>query len=270
MGIPLQALAAPLSDRFRNIETVTGRIIDSVEALWPDDPLVPGLKVNLGVGFAVTPEYTGSDEYDTTFIPIIRLQYKNMLSLTGNTVRYYAQDVNGFRWGALASYSSGRKAKDHTDLIGLDNISATIVFGPFVEYRLKHYRINAELRQALGSGQGLEGRVGASMGLLKTEKWAAQAGINVKWNSAKRMRTQFGITPEESAASAIGLDAYRPGSGFQEAAISVGGQYKFNDRWSWVQFIEYTRLLGDAKNSPLVKAGSANQVVGGTGVIYSF
>ena len=47
--------------------------------------------------------------------------------------------------------------------------------------------------------------------------------------------------------------------------------YPFNKFWSFITIANYTRLLNDAANSPLVEnAGSKNQFWLGLGVAYRF
>ena len=53
-------------------------------------------------------------------------------------------------------------------------------------------------------------------------------------------------------------------------ALSLGALYQLSRRSHLGLFTEYTRLIGDAEDSPLVQVGSPNQITGGVGLIFSF
>ena len=83
------------------------------------------------------------------------------------------------------------------------------------------------------------------------------------------MNAFFGVDAGQSAGS--GLPVYQPGSGIRDVAFGVSSNYLISEHFSVISNIRYSRLLGGAKNSPLVQQrGSANQVSFSTYVIYSF
>jgi outer membrane protein len=54
-------------------------------------------------------------------------------------------------------------------------------------------------------------------------------------------------------------------------ALASGMSYQFDDRWGVFGYARYARLVGDAANSPIVRAfGSRNQLSGGIGLNYTF
>lgn len=262
---------AQAQDRLDMIERVSSSIYEAIEDLWPEELEVPGLRADLGVGLGFSPEYKGSDDRETSIVPLIRLQYGPDLVLTGYTLKYSAYRMGDLTLGGLARYQSGRKQDTHEALMGLGNIRATVAVGPFLQYRIhEHIRLFADMRHALGAGQGTRVDFGARVGFYKTEKFGALGAIRATWASDKYMRTFFGVTPQQSAASHLGHAVYRPGSGISEVAFSVGSRYYISDETSIVNFVEYGRLFGNAKDSPLVDAGSANQFTGGVGLLFSF
>jgi outer membrane scaffolding protein for murein synthesis (MipA/OmpV family) len=68
--------------------------------------------------------------------------------------------------------------------------------------------------------------------------------------------TYFGVTAAESAAS--GLVAYAPKGGLYSAGVEIGVEYSINDKWGLNGTVRYDRMLGDARNSPITKQGSAD------------
>lgn len=257
--------------RERLIERVSNSVYDTIDDLWPEPLDVPGLKLDIGLGFGLSPEYKGSDDHETSIVPLVRVQYGRDLVLTGYTLKYSVHYDGPLTVGALARYQSGRQDDTHEALMGLGKVSSTIAVGPFVQYRFKdHVRLFAEMRHALGARQGTRVDFGTRVGVYQSENFGAQAALTATWVSGKHMRTFFGVTPEQSANSALDLPVYEPGSGISEIALSLGSRYHVTPRTSFVSFLEYGRLFGDAKDSPLTEVGSPNQFTGGVGVLFSF
>ena len=83
------------------------------------------------------------------------------------------------------------------------------------------------------------------------------------------MQTYFGVTT--SQASASGLKEFNANGGIKDVGTGISIIYPFNKYWSLLTIANYTRLLNDAANSPLVEnVGSKNQFWLGLGVAYRF
>jgi len=257
-------------DRLRGIQAVSTSIYDTLDTMWPDELVVPGLRAQIGLGLGFSPEFTGSDDYDIKLVPIFRLQYKTYATLTGNTLRGHIHHSDNMRAGILVKYVFSRSENKNLVLEGLGTISNTIAFGPYVEYRMDPLRLMAELRHGTGAGYGTEAEFTVFMGFIDGERLSAQTSVSTTWSSSKHMQTHFGITDEQAENSFFGLPAYEAGSGISQVAWSVSSRYRITDRLSAVGFLEYARLFGDAKNSPLVEYGSPNQFSGGTGLMFAF
>jgi outer membrane scaffolding protein for murein synthesis (MipA/OmpV family) len=83
------------------------------------------------------------------------------------------------------------------------------------------------------------------------------------------MSSYFGIDASNAARS--GLDQYNADAGFKE--VNFGGTltYRFLGRSSVTALATYTRLTGDAADSPVVDdVGDANQFFGGALIDYRF
>jgi outer membrane protein len=83
------------------------------------------------------------------------------------------------------------------------------------------------------------------------------------------METYFGVSNNDAARS--GFSKYKASSGFKDTGLSLIGHYKFNQTWGMAGVINYTRMLNDAEDSPLVDdAGDDNQFKVVVAVTYSF
>jgi outer membrane scaffolding protein for murein synthesis (MipA/OmpV family) len=86
-------------------------------------------------------------------------------------------------------------------------------------------------------------------------------------------QTYFGITPDEAIAS--GLPAYSAHAGWKD--YSIGGAFVYSLTGNLLHGVKivaganYTRLLGSAADSPIVRtAGSRSQWLGAVGLAYTF
>jgi outer membrane protein len=76
---------------------------------------------------------------------------------------------------------------------------------------------------------------------------------------------------DSADAARSGLPQYKASSGLKEAGMLLIGNYKFNPHWGVAGLVNYTRLLNDGEDSPLVKdAGNENQYKALVAVTYSF
>src|SRR3546814_7595401 len=71
------------------------------------------------------------------------------------------------------------------------------------------------------------------------------------------MNTQFGV--DAQGAQASGLPTFQAHSGFYELSTSAGINIKVNHRWGVFGQLTYARLVGDARDSPVVRFGG-NQI----------
>ena len=105
--------------------------------------------------------------------------------------------------------------------------------------------------------------------LLETDRLFSRIGAQLVWTDSKYTNAYFGVTPGQSTAS--GLPVYRAKSGLYDASVTVSMEYLVSDRWSALAILGYTRMLGSAADSPLVRLrGSSNQGNVAAFAIYAF
>jgi outer membrane protein len=80
-------------------------------------------------------------------------------------------------------------------------------------------------------------------------------------------QTYFGVTPANAAAS--GLPVYSPGGGVSNVYAWPALLWRFHPNWLGAVGVLYSRVTGDAGDSPIVRdRGDANQWIGGVGLAY--
>ncbi|WP_262692888.1 MipA/OmpV family protein [Kordiimonas aestuarii] len=258
-----------MADSFNNaLEAVQ----DGIDLLLPGDLDSQDVKARIGVGIGWTPDYDGSNNYRFRAIPLIDIRYKEVWRLNGGKFTYSAYKKDDFEAGPLLNLHGGRGEDTNKALAGLGDISTTIDVGAFARYSTKSMLINAEIRQALGAAQGMQIRLTAGHGIFKAGDFAMGAGIRAKWMSEKAMQTNYGITPTQSANSALNLPAFDADAGFSEVSLNVIGAYKINESVRLLGLVALGRLFGSAGDSPLSGGGygSATQLVSGAGLQFQF
>jgi outer membrane protein len=220
--------------------------------------------LEIGGGAKVVPAYPGADEYAVLPWPIVDLRF---LRLPG---------IGSFGGGAEAGFEIGpsfgfvrkRDASEYSDLTGLNDVDVAVELGGQVSYRYGIVRAIGAVRRGFGGYEGWVGELGLDAVLDPTPDLSISVGPRVYLASDGYMDTYFGVTPAEAAAS--GLAAFDPDGWLRGAGIEAEGRYALSRHWAVRGEAGYERLLGDAADSPISRAGSRNQFNVALGLSYLF
>jgi len=232
----------------------------------------------VGIGVGAVPDYVGSDDYMFAAAPALYYQF-------GNTNR------NISWWGIFGS----------ANLIDSSNWSA----GPTLQFRPGRKDVDDEVVSKMSEvDNSWEAGVFVGYQYINTQgvPWIARANVGVQWNlndeyddpywwasgqfffplredlfvglggglgggSSSFNQTYFGVTPANSVAS--GLPVYSPGGGVSNVYVWPALLWRFHPNWLGAVGGMYSRVTGDAGDSPIVKdRGDANQWLAGIGVAY--
>ncbi|MFM9852893.1 MAG: MipA/OmpV family protein [Sphingomonadaceae bacterium] len=244
----------------------------------------------ISAGPGVVPEFDGSG--DLQVIPFISADIKfkdvtlevrglgvrlDVLSAVGSG-RVYGGPVVKFK---LPRDNSNGKVGEPVRF--LDKVDFETQGGGFIGVKLGgnengkgQFRIEAS---AVAGANGFEATGAISYALVRTRKVFIDVSNSVTYANAKFNRTYFGVTPAEALRS--GLVAFKPGAGIRDISSGLTLGYQFNERWGIVANSNYSYLVGDAADSPIVKGrltgtdankakGSRGQFVGGIGIFFRF
>ena len=228
-------------------------------------------RIRVGLGAQFVPAYPGADNRK------LRPLWDIGRARAGETFGFEAPDesfgvplisTRRLEIGPVLNYEGSRK----TEEVGapLDKVKATIEAGASIDYYVSDaLRLRVEARRGLGGHDGWIGNAGADYVIRDGDDYLFSIGPRVTLANARYQRAYFGVTPEESVAT--GLPVYRPGSGVQAVGASAGFLYQFTPKWGLYSYAKYDRLVGDAADSPVVRAfGSRNQFSGGLALTYTF
>jgi outer membrane protein len=237
--------------------------------------MIPNV-AGIGAGFA--PDYVGSDDYTFVAAPALYYPFGNSnrnVSWWGIFGSVNLIDSATWSAGPTLQFRPGRKDVDDEIVSRMSEIDNSWDAGVFVGYQY----INA---------QGIP--------------WIARANVGVQWNlndeyddaywwasgqfffplredlfvglggglgggSSSFNQTYFGVTPANAVAS--GLPVYSPGGGVSNVYVWPALIWRFHPNWLGAVGGMYSRVTGDAGDSPVVRdRGDANQWIGGVGIAY--
>lgn len=223
------------------------------------------------VGLAVVAghQYLGSDERRTRAYPAIDYRWASgWFAGTTNGVGYNFSRQPGAQYGVRLTADWGRDESRSAVLRGLGDVDARPELGVFYNRQpTAHTFLTSSLRY--GSGQGRDGvliDLGAGVNAQLAPAWRLGAGVAATWANAAYTQSYFGIDALQSARS--GRSVYRPGAGVRDVRLSVSATYAFSPRASATAALSYSRLQGDAANSPIVRDRAG--VNGVLAVAYAF
>ncbi|WP_458094399.1 MipA/OmpV family protein [Roseomonas sp. WA12] len=229
----------------------------------------------LGLGPAMVPEYAGADSTKIAPFLLGDVNYgPYFLQLRGLTLRANVVPSRHFVAGPLIRINSGRDSDVDSDRVArMREIDTAIEAGGFMGVRLggdARGQGQVELSlAATGSKSGFLGTAGISYAALRGRSIFVNLDAEVNFANGEYTRTYFGVTQSEAVQS--GVQAYRPGGGLRDAGLGLTAGYQFNAHWGLTGRLAYSRLLGDAADSPIVTGeGSRNQLMGGLAVSYRF
>jgi len=230
-------------------------------------------------GFAfVTPVYEGSDEYRVTGFPLAYPKFYgegpglgDRLTLRGvDDVRFALLQYQGFEIGPLAGYNFGRDDDDADLIDGIGDVEDGLILGGYAGYKFAPFFIDAALAgQVMGQDDaGYQIKLAAGAEHAITDRLDLTATLSSAYASDDYMDTYFSITPAQAAASTAGLAAYDADGGFKNVALDLSFDYRFTERATLTTSVGYSRLIGDAADSPVT--ASQDQFRGGIGFTYTF
>jgi outer membrane protein len=240
-------------------------------------PLLPSLSgdwtVMLGIGGQMQPDFEGAKRYTPSPVPIFSIhragspdQFRSPFDNAGLTLF----DFGAFHAGPVGKFVEARTAANYTELNGLGDVKAALQLGGFLEYfPVDWLRTRAEIRQGIGGETGLTADLSSDLVVPLTEQWTISGGPRFTLETTAATAPYFSVSPVQAMNS--GLPAFNARGGLNSAGAGAQVRYQFNPQWEAHSYVEYSRLLGDAALSPLVKLrGSPNQLIVGIGASYSF
>jgi len=252
--VPFKALAATVAE----LEGVT-------------EPTQKDLSWKVGLGVAAVPDYEGSEDYEAAPIPQLSVVSKSgwSVELLGNVLRANILPSNTWRFGPMFRYRAERDDVENDKVDKMEDVDAAAELGAYAGFEINNWIFRVDVAQDVSDAHdGL--LVGAAIGYTwPVNPWKFTLMGMTSYADDDYMSTYFSVSAADSAAS--GLRRYEADSGFKDVGAQFMVGYKLTENWGITGALRYTRLLGDAADSPLVEdEGDENQLLLGVLVSYSF
>ncbi|HYD37635.1 MAG TPA: MipA/OmpV family protein [Allosphingosinicella sp.] len=231
----------------------------------------PPRVVRIGLGAEIVPDHVGAD--GTRWSPMVNFDLKR----EGRLFEFEAPDESfGFGLIDVGSLEIGpalnleRSRKPSRFPVPVEKVPTTIEAGAFVQlYLADSLRVRGELRRGLGGHDGWISQLSADFVARRGDDYVFSIGPRFTWADSEYQRAYFGVTPALSAAS--GLATFTPDSGARGIGAATSLTYQFSPKWGIQAYGRFERLIGDAGDSPLIRAfGSRSQISAGLALSYTF
>lgn len=226
----------------------------------------------VGAVGVVTPKYEGSNSYRVIGVPYVApaglSDGDGWLQVKGpDDVRIRVLQQSGFELGPVLGWRFGRKEEDGVRLTGLGDVDGGLVLGGYAAYRFGAVAAFASYNhQVTGDDTGGQLRFGLEA-RTRVNPWLTLTGtVGSTWASSDYMGSYFGVSQTQSISS--GLTQFNASSGIKDGFLGLGAEMALDSRWTLSVSGRYSRLVGDAADSPIVE--SENQFTGMVGLSYKF
>lgn len=236
----------------------------------PDDdrPLI----ISFGAGVQFTPEFPGSDELK------IGPLFTGGARREGDPIPARGPD-DGFGFsltgrggpveiGPMIAFQAKRDDDDAGAAIG--DVDFAFEPGVFVNLNVSEtLRLRAEARRGFGGHEGWQADLGIDHFMRPADNIVLSIGPRLRLADEEYFQTYYGQSPAQALAS--GLPAYSPGGGVRAVGVVGGLTHEFSRNFGVYAYAQYDRLIGDAKDSPIVQQlGSENQFAAGIALFFNF
>lgn len=209
-----------------------------------------GDHISIGIGGAYMPAYQGARKYRFQPLPAIDIQFDRFFVNFQDGIGANLFDSESVTVGVGLTPAMGYRAKDAPP--GIGKLPLGLGARGFVKVRQFGFEATLGTTKILaGSTKGFLVDASLSYPVMISEKLTLNPSIGTTYGDKKHNNRYFGVTSQQSLAS--GLPQFRAGSGFIDAKADLGLQYRLTDRIGVGLVGGVSTLLGDVKDSPIVK-----------------
>jgi len=251
----------------------------------------------VGLGVQSAPRYVGAESRKVTALPVLQVEWSNGVFVSGMSAGMHWSENPVFEYGPLLAVHPGRDESGAgrtigdvgitTDLSGfiaspinknalrgerlggMEKIGARLQGGAFANYYPDpRWRLTGSL--LVGSGNEHDGarlELGVQrLGVVADAQHRVAFSAGVAVVNRHYNESYFGVSEVESLRSRFPY--YDARGGLQDAHVGVRWNWTLSPSWMVTSNLQALRLLGSARNSPLVER-STNVTVS-TAVAYRF
>jgi outer membrane protein len=229
------------------------------------------LELQAGGMVIVTPKYEGSKEYEVFGVPLVApagTSEVGFIQFRGpEDVRLRVINWNGFEAGPLTGWRFDRNEDEASRLKGLGDVDGGLVLGGYAAYRFGWFTpFISYSNQVTGDNTGGLLRFGAEAPITVINGVKMTGQVGATWADDDYMDAFFSVNAAQAKNSQFA--EYNAESGIKDIYIGLNADVPLADRWYLKLTGQYSLLVGDAADSPIVE--SESQFFGGIGLTYQF
>jgi outer membrane protein len=213
---------------------------------------IPRSKNIYGLGVAVLPKTSGSDEFRAIALPIINANYGDRFYINALQAGVWLLDSDDkrLRFGVYTQARFGWDAEDGRLTRGMNDRDFSFDVGPTVRWQTDYGTINA--RWGFDAGDASNGQtidLQYVKSLYRSRELKLNGSMSITWNSSQFNDYYFGVAANETSAS---RPAYSAGSG-TELSLGINGAYSVLQDQFLLFGTAITRLGDQQADSPIVE-----------------
>lgn len=225
----------------------------------PDGPGGPGGgpggdHISIGIGGMYQPAFVGAKKYRFQPLPAIDIKQGMFFANFQNGIGVAPLETETLTAGVGVTMMDNYRRKDVPR--GIDRVKFGAGVRGFVTVKKFDLEATAGLTQGIvGGTKGMIADFNLARPIMVNQRLFLMPSVTVRWANAKHSNRFYGVDAREAAASGFGQ--FRPGSGLLDAKADLGLMYQVSDRIGVGLIGGVTTLLGDNKDSPIVKKKTA-------------
>lgn len=239
--------------------STAGTIGAALTCVLATTQVATAVDLTLGAGIATAPDYEGSD--DNEAVPFWNLRAGDLyhpetyVQLVGSRLLSNFVPDDHWRLGLAGQFIKKRDDVDNDQVDDLENVDASLMLGVVAGYDFfttlqNDLVLEFEARQDIANDNGFQGTLRGRYGHLFAGRWRFDGLVATTYAGDDYMNSYFSIDADDAARS--GLDEFDADAGFKDVTLGASLTYRFLGNWSATGTGTYTRLIGDAEDSPVV------------------
>lgn len=253
-------------------KTLLGMVVVMLCILMASGVQAQDSETVVGLGAGLAPEFEGSDDHEGFPVIFLNVKWDNnrSLSMMGATGRINLLPHPVFRAGLAMEYIGERDDVDNAAVDALADVDSSFMVGGFLGFDCNRWNASVELMTDLADGNdGAIARFRGGYGMPINQVMNLNIQAFTTWADDDYMESYFTVTSAGSLAS--GLNTYTAESGIKDVGLNLSLHYTPWQQWGVMGLCSYKKLLGDARDSPIVdNEGDDGQAAIGAMVTYRF
>ncbi len=241
---------------------------------------LPEVRNYVALAVGVIPDYMGSDDYTVGIAPAGLIKFgksERYARLLATELSLNVLNSRNWSLGPVVNYRFARDDVDDNVVDRMRDVDGTVEAGVFAGWTWigeddPRHRFTTSAQFLHDAGSEHEGYLlSASARYFQpvTRPLTLSIGVTLTYASSDFMQTYFGVDSDNAARS--GLSQFNAGGGLRDVRIPMMAIYSLSPKWHISGGLIYSRLMGDASDSPIVdERGSNNQLFAGLGVAYAW